>query len=471
MEKLRCKRRSNRALFLLLLGAVFLLFLWNCGEVKAASRGFVTINGNTYYVKEDGSYQKGFLTLNGSKYYFNSAGVMAKGWQYDGQGRKIRFFNTITGKMKEGYAKDSKGNIRYFRRGTGLLARGYLTNSNGQTQYFQEEDGCLQKGWMVTGGKLRYFDAQTGYMKTGWVTSGNYKRYFNPVKPEGEMGDYGVLCTGIQRIGGYYYYFTPATTLAHIRRGGGLMVNSGFTKVGNYTYYFNENGTAEVGWMTLEKKLYYFNAKGQMYRNTTQTISGKTYKFDSQGVATSVDYPVENGLIKIVNYGRIMYLYPAYLEIPGIADGSVDDVTVLAAIADREAGNQGVYGMMAVCMVILNRSLDENTSFPADFRQVIFQSAWQFNEDASGSFAQFEKRLQGSGWHSEASARKAATLALYQFNRYKTSKAARTIPGFKNTDFDYLFFMTPAAFYASGVNQEKVNWEQYRDHVFFDQWA
>ena len=43
--------------------------------------GFVTINGKSYYINEDGSKQKGWLELNGKKYYFNATtGVQVKGW-------------------------------------------------------------------------------------------------------------------------------------------------------------------------------------------------------------------------------------------------------------------------------------------------------------------------------------------------------------------------------------------------------
>ena len=46
---------------LLIMGCTFLLHSET--EVQAATAGFKTISGKTYYIKSDGSKQKGWLTL------------------------------------------------------------------------------------------------------------------------------------------------------------------------------------------------------------------------------------------------------------------------------------------------------------------------------------------------------------------------------------------------------------------------
>jgi len=46
----------------------------------------------------------------------------------------------------------------------------------------------------------------------------------------------------------------------------------------------------------------------------------------------------------------------------------------------------------------------------------------------------------------------------------------RTLPGFKTKDFNYKFFMTPAAFKAQNLNFSKLEYEQYKGHVFFVDW-
>ena len=43
-------------------------------------------------------------------------------------------------------------------------------------------------------------------------------------------------------------------------------------------------------------------------------------------------------------------------------------------------------------------------------------------------------------------------------------------PGFKTKDFNYKFFMTPAAFKAQNLNFSKLEYEQYKGHVFFVDW-
>ena len=63
-------------LMLLVMGATVHI---SAKDVQAATPGFKTVSGKTYYIKADGSKQKGWLTLNGKKYYFNkSTGVQVK---------------------------------------------------------------------------------------------------------------------------------------------------------------------------------------------------------------------------------------------------------------------------------------------------------------------------------------------------------------------------------------------------------
>ena len=71
---------------------------FTAANVQAATKtGFVTINGESYYINEDGSKQKGWLELEGKKYYFNTkTGVQVKGWVTDSKGRK-RYFSKQAG--------------------------------------------------------------------------------------------------------------------------------------------------------------------------------------------------------------------------------------------------------------------------------------------------------------------------------------------------------------------------------------
>lgn len=120
MQNVNKKFRSWGILLLLLFFAVGVSVLFNASDVQAKTKtGFVTINGKSYYIKEDGSKLKGWLELNGKKYYFNkSTGVQVKGW-----------------------VKNSKGQKRYFSKGAGVMLTGWVANSKGQKRYFNTKTG------------------------------------------------------------------------------------------------------------------------------------------------------------------------------------------------------------------------------------------------------------------------------------------------------------------------------------------
>ncbi len=56
---------------------------------------------------------------------------------------------------------------------------------------------------------------------------------------------------------------------------------------------------------------------------------------------------------------------------PGVADGTKSDLDILAAVCEAEAGDQGIAGMKAVALCLLNRTLDKE--FPSSVRYVLYQ--------------------------------------------------------------------------------------------------
>ena len=64
----------------------------------------------------------------------------------------------------------------------------------------------------------------------------------------------------------------------------------------------------------------------------------------------------------------------------------------------------------------------------------------------------------------------AAKAAMEIFNNYVNRGTKRTLPGFSTKDFNYKYFMTPAAFRAQNLNFSKLEYEQYKGHVFFVDW-
>lgn len=454
-------QRGLRVLLILALAAAAYLALPQTGrEVKAASGGFQTINGKTYYIKSDGEKAKGWLTLNGKKYYFNTkTGVQLKGWQYNAAGQKIRYFTSGAGYMVTGFLTDNSGNTRYFKPSDGLLVRGWMKDSSGYKYYFTSGSGIMAKGWLADAkGQKRYFSKASGRMLTGWQvsTADNY-RYFKK--------DTGVMFTGLKKVSGYYYFFNKST---------GVRCQKGFYTIGDKTYYFNpKNGRAQTGWLTLDGKKYYFDSTGVMYAERTATISGVNYSFDKDGVASEseLSYTMSGDNVKIYDSTnkKYYYLMKEFLEHPGVASGEAKDRDILAALCEAEAGDQGLVGMEAVALCILNRTIIPTKEFPSSLRMVIYQgkSFAQYSVVTNGAL---EKRLKGQ-FENRTLAYKAADAALELFQDYLQKGTPRTLKGFDRKDFNFMYFMMESSYYAQPLNFEKVDHFLYKDHMFFVDWV
>ena len=442
-----------------LLLSVIAVFVLGCFSVSAATKtGFVTENGKTYYINKDGSRQKGWLELNGRKYYFNrTTGVQLKGWAKDSSGKVIRYFTKGAGYMVTGNLKDSKGNIRYFDEKTGLLTRGWRTDAKGYKYYYYSGSGVMATGWVKDKkSQRRYFSKANGRMLTGWVenSAGNY-RYFHPTS--------GILYVGLQKVGEDYYYFSKTT---------GIRYEKGFGTVGSKKYYFDKKtGKMKTGWLEEDGKKYYFESSGAMVVNDVRAIDGATYKFDENGVASKVDsnYVIDGKYVKVFDAknNKWYYMEKEFLEHPGIADGTVSDLDLLAAVCDAEAGDQGLVGMEAVALCVLNCTVDKYKEFPSQIRYVVYQG--KPNQYAVVIDGALIKRLKGQ-FEDRTNAYAAAKAAMTMFNDYVNKGTARTLPGFKKKDFDYKFFMTPQAFWAQNLNFSKLDYEQYKGHMFFVDW-
>lgn len=453
-------KKHGKLLLKYLLLFVMTVFVMGCFSVSAATKtGFVTQKGKTYYINKDGSKQKGWLELKGKKYYFNKkTGVQVKGWVKDSSGQAIRYFTSGAGYMVTGFITDSNGNTRHFDETTGLMTRGWLTDTDEYKYYFYSGSGVMAKGWVANKKEQkRYFSQVNGRMCTGWVKSnaGNY-RYFKPSN--------GIMYTGLEKIDSDYYYFSKST---------GVRYQKGFGTVGSKKYYFDpSDGKAKTGWLELDGKKYYFDTSGVMLANTIASIDGTTYRFDSDGAATKTsdnDYTVEGKYVKVFDAKNNKYYYmeEEFLEHPGIADGKVSDLDLLAAVCDAEAGDQGVVGMEAVALCVLNCTIDQYKEFPSQIRYVVYQGKpTQYAVVTDGALL---KRLKGQ-FEDRTNAYAAAKAAMEVFSNYVNHGTKRTLPGFKTKDFNYKFFMTPAAFKAQNLNFSKLEYEQYKGHVFFVDW-
>ena len=360
---------------------------------------------------------------------------------------------------KEGFFPnlERKGNIRYFDEKTGLLTRGWRTDAKGYKYYYYSGSGVMATGWIKDKkSQRRYFSKANGRMLTGWVenSAGNY-RYFHPTS--------GILYVGLQKVGEDYYYFSKTT---------GIRYEKGFGTVGSKKYYFDKKtGKMKTGWLEEDGKKYYFESSGAMVVNDVRAIDGATYKFDENGVASKVDsnYVIDGKYVKVFDAknNKWYYMEKEFLEHPGIADGTVSDLDLLAAVCDAEAGDQGLVGMEAVALCVLNCTVDKYKEFPSQIRYVVYQG--KPNQYAVVIDGALIKRLKGQ-FEDRTNAYAAAKAAMAMFNDYVNKGTARTLPGFKKKDFDYKFFMTPQAFWAQNLNFSKLDYEQYKGHMFFVDW-
>lgn len=459
MKRETWKKYLRTCLLVILLSGICAVLPSMARETQAATTGFKTVNGKTYYIKSDGSNAKGLLTINGKTYYFDEkTGVQLKGWQKDSAGKKIRYFTTGKGIMVTGFLKDSSGNVRYFDTETGLMVRGWMTDSSGYKYYFSKGSGIMAKGWLKdTAGNIRYFSKANGRMLTGWqTTTAGVTRYFNKST--------GIMYKGLKKIGSYYYYFSKSN---------GARYQKGWLTVSGKKYYFAlSNGRAKTGWMTLNGKKYYFSSAGELFVSTSALIDGVNYIFDSNGVASKSNDIVVDNNVKVYDSGNNKYYYMAkeYIADSGVASKEVSDRDLLAALVDSEAGDQGLIGMEAVALCVLNRTLDPE--FPSEVRFVIYQALHQGSSLAQYSVIKngsFQKRLNGQ-FSSKTNAYKAVDAALKMIDDYVKKGTKRKLSGFKKDDFDYKYFMMEASFWSQSLNFDKVDKYLYKDHMFFVDW-
>ena len=443
MKNLRARQWMKGLMLVCLLLAGCAFFSHSATEVQAATAGFKTVGGKTYYIKSDGSKQKVWLTLGKYKYYFNkTTGVQVKGW-LNVNGQKTYYFTSQKGAMVTGWLTDSRKRKRYFDPKTGKLTRGWMKNSKGEKYYFTSGEGIMATGWLKNSkGQKRYFHRTSGVMATGWLknTSKNISYYFDP--------ETGYMTTGWRRISGKKYYFSTS------------------------------NGSMATGLKTIDGKKYYFKTDGSMAVSTTVTVSGVTYTISSTGVATvktsHSNQNLSNGNVKVYDTQNSRYytMVKEYKTHPGIANGKTTDKALLAALCESEAGDQGKIGMEAVALCVLNRTIKSDKEFPSTIRGVIYENIGssttpQYSVVRNGALL---KRLNGQ-FENRTLAYQAAREAMTIFNKHVTSGKARTLRGFKQKDFNYMYFMMNSSFKKQPLTFSKVKYEVYKDHTFFVDWV
>lgn len=265
--------------------------------------GWQSIDDNWYFFKDSGAMLKNeWKQYNGYWYYFDDKGVMVTGWKQIGG--KWYFFDN-EGRMQTGWLEYKEKT--YYLNDKGVMVTGeimidgklYNFGSDGvliksaQKQsiwkqidnkwYYFGSDGARTVGWKNISGKWYYFDTK-GIMATSWKHIGAKWYYF---------GANGAMITGWKQISSKWYYFDVNGAMAtgwkqigskwYSFDTSGIM-ETGWKKSGAKWYYLGDSGAMTTGWKQVGANWYYFKADGTMVANETLTISGKTYKFNTNGV-------------------------------------------------------------------------------------------------------------------------------------------------------------------------------------------
>ena len=231
-----------------------------------------TEGGKTYYYV-NGNKVTGAYKIGTSWYYFdpNNGGAMCTGWRQDGD--KTYYYDS-NGVLTQGAKKI--GSYWYYFNGNGSMYTGWRQDGD-KTYYYDEEGHLVQKDTVIDG--ITYYFASNGVMtgkqQIGPTKIGNYWYYIN---------EDGSKYIGWRQDGNKTYYYDSQGRLAQ-----------GVNKIDGYWYYFNSNGTMYTGWRQDGTKRYYYDAEGHLAQGKIE-IDGKKYHFNGNGTLPA------QGAVKIGSY-------------------------------------------------------------------------------------------------------------------------------------------------------------------------
>lgn len=342
------------------------------GNDGQRTAGWLSISGKLYYFNEEGIMQTGLKenipaaegTGEPASYYFNSGGILQKGWfRFAENGNEVwKYFGadgkrtepvkeqavSPKGESAENYRwylveeagetdgetagnwyciQKNKGVLKgfynigtwryYFDSTTGALRKGSF-QAEGAWYYSEPESGAINRSGLLLqegkgeAGSLTYYDANGKRYAGGWINLED--------KNNGEItnryyfyADTGKAASGFTKIGNYYYYFDPVTKILQKKdkqavipgkntagedalyyTGGREYLLSGWQKVDSKWYYFDPvtkegaEAAEKDNWVTLGGNEYYFidgktMAKSRWLTIEKDGISGKYY-FNGSGI-------------------------------------------------------------------------------------------------------------------------------------------------------------------------------------------
>lgn len=226
---------------------------------KVIDGDFEVINGNTYYVTNDGKKLTGWIKSDEKWYYFDEmTGIMQTGFlDYSGE----RFYLTPMGEMAVGWF--GVNNATYLAKGNGTLVRGQIYSDGIDTYLFNTEGVQLKKGFYTVKNVTYYVD------ESGCVASGVKKindKYY------GFDTETKTLLYGYQNVNGKYYYFDETT---------GVALTNTMYEIKGKQYYFGSKGARVTGWVKYKNNKYYFNKKNGVMVKGWKKINKKYYYFST----------------------------------------------------------------------------------------------------------------------------------------------------------------------------------------------
>ncbi len=202
----------------------------NGSMVKAQ---FLTLDGVTYYLDENGRRCTTAKWIDGAWYRFDANGSMITGWYSDSDGSW--YYYGSNGQAGSGFTQI--GGVWYWLEYNGYMATS-TWKQTGSTWYYMTAAGNMAVGWCAVDGVWYYFDA-SGTMATGWRELGGSWYYLTPG---------GSMAVGWCAVNGVWYYFDGS---------GAMLTNRWIDGV----YYVKSSGAmAKNEWV--DNNQYYVNADG-----------------------------------------------------------------------------------------------------------------------------------------------------------------------------------------------------------------
>ena len=265
-----------------------------------AKKGWLEIDGNKYYLESDGSMvMNDVKKIDGVYYGFDQDGVMIVNDFCKWSNNNRTYYFGDDGKKFEGSGWELiDGNYYYFepKGNSWTIKPGFqkIEDTDGKTYTFYfNSAGKMYKNVRVKSGKYNYYVDTKGHMRTGFVKAvirdKNY--YFNLRTKTGSNGEpVGSAITGWSKVGNYWYYFSKKYGIAQT----GPTVKN----IGKYYYYFSASGKCRRGGMfEFDGKKYYTIPENGTVRPYIPV--NKWIKYNNKWYYATADGSLAKGWVKI----------------------------------------------------------------------------------------------------------------------------------------------------------------------------